>query len=296
MTHKNTYLEQNFHAIAAILRDFNLTKVLSSYGGSGDSGEIHEIQLFRGEEPDVESPDDMPEVTYSPLSFKHVEGQGYVDVFTKAVTTDFRTAICDLTEQAITLAGHPGWENNEGSDGYLTIYASGHAELEHENHFDDESDERTEVEFNDESAKVGPAIHVLAKALAKAGVQAALVHYSGSGNRRDPSTVVIEGAPSILDTVVTVKLPQYFFNWIKHREDSTEDEETLKFEKAMIAVSDEALRVSGHGRYEDGDGGGGTFTLKSDGTATLDHGTNCINSTTEKFSWNDPVESAEGAQ
>ena len=146
MTNKSPNLERNFHAIAAILRDCNLSKVVSTFNGFGDSGEIYAAEVFREDAPGEMPLEDLPDVNYQELTFQHIPGEGYQDVFKNFITSAFVEAVRDVTEQALTIAGHAGWENNAGSDGALTIYANGHAVLEIESHYDENEEDDDDSE------------------------------------------------------------------------------------------------------------------------------------------------------
>jgi hypothetical protein len=300
MTQKHTSLEHNFHAIAAILRDFRLDRVVVTYGGSGDSGQIHEVVVFRDEEPGVVSIKDLPDFEYRSLN-KHYEPSGWRTV-ESAVKTDFRSALADITELALDEADYGGWENNEGADGTLTVFADGRALLEHDSHYEGEGD-ATASDFDaDSEGQIGLSIRVLSKVLTDTGVHAIDVDYSGSGDSGNDNDLTVFSAPGViqrdnpvLEQQVTIPTVKHVYNREKHVDETVESEHTLDAKTALEDLLDAAIGAAGHWGFENNEGGSGTLTLKADGTASLSHVYNSEKTESTSHTWNDGT-AEEGPQ
>ena len=285
MTNETTFLEQNFHAIAAVLRQANLDRVTASYFGSGDSGSISDVVLYQGDAIAKVSVKSLPEVTYQFSTYECVKGE-FHQVLTDT-TADFKSAVEDLVENALEEVGFEGWETEDGGDGHLTIYSDGRAELVHDDHNEspDSAGEPDDTDFssNDEGA-VGNNIRVLAKVLVDAGIVSLTVDYSGSGDSGNGFEVSFEGDQSVLAQEVTVL------------EEDDGDEHTMDVDTAIRDLTELAIVEAGHEGYECDAGGCGTFRLRADGTATLSHKNYLESGTLHEFSWNDPTKASKGAE
>jgi hypothetical protein len=120
-------LEINIQTIAQALSAVGATSATVEYSGSGDSGDSIDFSLDWPGEPGQQP----GEVTHQVTSL--VKEEGTVRYLLVAVerTSDFKSAIEDVLWQAISSAGHEGWENQEGGGGSFTVFANGHATLEH---------------------------------------------------------------------------------------------------------------------------------------------------------------------
>jgi hypothetical protein len=120
-------LETNIQTIAQALSAVGATSATVEYAGSGDSGDSTEFHIDwpgeAGQQPD--------EITLQVTSMVKEEGSvRYLPVVIE-LTSDFKSAVEDVLWQAVTSAGHDGWENSEGGGGGFTVFANGHASLEH---------------------------------------------------------------------------------------------------------------------------------------------------------------------
>jgi hypothetical protein len=300
MTEKHTVLEHNFHAIGAILRDFKLERVVVTYGGSGDSGDIHEIVVFRGEEPGVVSVENLPDIEYRTLN-KDYKPSGWRTVETET-RTDFRSALCDITELALEESNNGGWENNEGSDGTLTVFADGRALLEHGSHFEGVGEAQTSDFNTDSEGQIGLSIRALSKVLSDAGVHSVDVDYSGYGDSGNDNDLTVFSAPGViqanhpvLDQQVTIPTVKLVYNREKQVDETLAGEHTLDVKTALEDLMEDAVTEAGHSGYENNEGGGGTLKIAADGTASLRHTYNSEQTCFDTYTWNDG-KAEEGAQ
>lgn len=115
-------------------------------------------------------------------------------------------------------------------------------------------------------------IRVLAKAMNREGIQRVEIAYTGSGDSGDEFDMVAQGQAG------TVAMPQSRVN-IKHhgyvfkgkRYIARVRKSSMDFETAVSELYDQCISHSGHNGWENGDGGGGEFTLYAEGRAILEH-------------------------
>ena len=120
-------LEANIQTIAQALSAVGATSATVEYRGSGDSSDNTEFHIDWPGEPG-QQPD---KITQQVTSLVKEEGSvRYLPAVVER-TSDFKSAIEDVLDQAITSAGHDGWENEDGGGGSFTVFANGHASLEH---------------------------------------------------------------------------------------------------------------------------------------------------------------------
>lgn len=111
--------EKNKDTVLAALKDMGIGKVVVTYEGSGDSGQIEGVELVPRN--GLEAMQDAVEgnVFIERDESNYVDGQGFVKE-TKEVEVDIKEAVEDLCYDLLAQS-HPGWEINEGSSGEFTF-------------------------------------------------------------------------------------------------------------------------------------------------------------------------------
>lgn len=291
MTQKKTCLEENFHAIAAILRDLNLHSAIASYGGSGDSGDIYYVAVRYHEEGEPQRTDTLPRVKLSGEVSVLKEGQRVKEI--REYELDFLTAMSDLTNAALKASEHDGYEINEGGEGYLTIFADGKAVLNHQDFFDDTeqraaSKETTEFSIEQEN-KAAALLRIISPVLASAAVVNVEAKYSGYGDDGNGIEIVVTGDDTVLTTPVSVPLVRHFYDSNKMVEFVESDKtltRTMDLKSAIRDLTDCAIDEAGYRGYQNGDGASGSLVINPDGTATLTHVSNFTSSEVDSYTWN----------
>lgn len=266
---KNINFEANLVAIAAVLSANGIHQVASYYSGSGDSGDEYRQTAYDEHQAELALPD--VEVVVEQRQYgKTAAGYDYI---VTSVPVSLSTAISDATNTAIELAGHAGWENNEGGKGTLSIFASGYASLNHTMYSEGDAD-HDYVEHGPDT-EFGESLAAMADVLNKHGYTSVQGEYTGSGDSGDGFDIYyFKGNDSVeidkdVDDEVTylVVEPDYskgLFAYINTTR-------TAEFEQALEDVCFAMVAASGHSGWENNEGGGGTLTVRADGTATLDH-------------------------
>lgn len=146
-------VNQNVKSLAAALCSVGAVSATVQYSGYGDSGNVDEISI--GWPETVVHRHNPVEVTYLVESYQKNEETGNYETAIAEVTANFNTAFEDVMQQAVSCAGHEGWENSNGGGGTFTANASNSAELDHhDNIVDVVHDYRT---FGENSATASPA-------------------------------------------------------------------------------------------------------------------------------------------
>jgi hypothetical protein len=277
--------EANLVAIAAVLAAHGIHQVTSTYQGSGDSGDEGYRTAFDAEGDEVDLPD--VEVVVERRDYRKV-GDTY-DYVVEKVPMALDSAISDATGQVISLAGHEGYENNEGGEGTLTIYASGYATLVHTDFFEGDADSET-FEFGADGT-FGETLARMAAMLKANGCSAVQGEYTGSGDSGDGFDIAYFGedkkqvdASIDEDVSYTVVELTYANGKFAH----VQSTRTADFEQAFEDVCFAMVSASGRDGWENNEGGGGKLVITAEGTATLEHYTNGENdSSDDSHSWND---------
>ena len=113
---RRTRMLSNRKRIHKALKRVGATKVIISYCGSGDSGQIEQVSIYQGET------EIKPEKNVSVLSatsrFDH-DANAWLDKV-RNQRKNLAEAVEDLVYDWIEME-HPGWENNDGASGECTI-------------------------------------------------------------------------------------------------------------------------------------------------------------------------------
>lgn len=117
----------NFQRVATALREIGAEQIVVTYEGMGDSGGVNMAEVSGGEEP-------YPDVA---LLVDPADKESLV------IEMSLTSAAEDLAENAITEAGHDGYENNEGGNGIFTITADGEVTLDHTDSYTESVDGST---------------------------------------------------------------------------------------------------------------------------------------------------------
>ncbi|CAH2902124.1 MAG: hypothetical protein PCALPYG88_5711 [uncultured Paraburkholderia sp.] len=122
------------HAIGIVLRSVGALSVTIEYDGNGDSGNVERIELqWPGAPGTPPASIAIPGVRRGADAPPASDGESTTDI----EEYQFDDAIENLLHETIELAGHSGWENNDGGGGTLTVHAEATACLEHRDDFTD---------------------------------------------------------------------------------------------------------------------------------------------------------------
>lgn len=102
----------NKAAILAALAAGGYSGAIVRFNGSGDSGAVEEIDLFRDGELATDTPDATPSI-----ELQHIPQWGMAS---GSDMHDLKGALEELAYELIAQT-HPGWENNDGGQGELEI-------------------------------------------------------------------------------------------------------------------------------------------------------------------------------
>lgn len=284
--------EANLVAIAAVLAAHGIHQVASFYSGSGDSGDEYSQTAYDADQSQMDLPD--VEVVVEQRQYGNT-GAGY-DYIVKTVPVSLSSAISDATDEAIRQAGHSGWENNEGGKGTLSIFASGYAVLNHTMFYEGDAD-HDYIEHGPDT-EFGESLAAMAAVLKKHGLTSVQGEYTGSGDSGDSFDIYyFKGEESVeierdVDDEVT-----YLVVDTEYKEGQfvpVKSARTAEFEQALEDVCFAMVTASGHDGWEINEGGGGTLTVRDDGTATLDHYDNGEDAGNDSStSWNEALQQEE---
>lgn len=106
--------------ILEALEKLSIVKVVVSYSGSGDSGQVEDATAFDKDDAPIVMDDVVVDVTADKSVFK--EGVGFEHVV-GVVSTPLKEALEEMAYDALEMK-HPGWENNDGASGELVVIVS----------------------------------------------------------------------------------------------------------------------------------------------------------------------------
>jgi len=128
----------NKQVLLETLRPLSAKDVVVTYAGNADSGQIDEVDVT----PDTIDPDTIQVLMAGVHHMWNQETGTHVSSLVLE-SRDLRSALSDFCDEAIHIAGHDGYENNDGGQGTLTINVhDGAVDLEHTD-FYTESDTST---------------------------------------------------------------------------------------------------------------------------------------------------------
>ena len=292
MTKNIELLQRNLKAIGAALAEVGATSATITYSGRNDSGDINDITV----NPSGAAPGN---VTYEEDSVAYVNGKREQGI--RPITADFQSALGDVVWDAIQEAGRNGFENNEGGDGELTVYASGFGVLKHSDNYEgDENHDEDVFDAREEGVPFASSLKRLAAALKEAGFSAVSGEYSGSGDSGEGFDISYTPADDESEDrdppgEVTYEMVTYEWNREKRCSEDVTKERTADFESAFEDIAFLFIeKVMGHRGWEINEGGGGEVTLNAEGVLTVDHYDNGEeNSETQTYTWNDELATDE---
>jgi hypothetical protein len=288
-------LKANLKFIGAALTQVSAKSFTITYRGSGDSGDVYDSFLT----PDSASA--PGEVAYQESTPSYAGGKR-ADTVT-GVTSDFETAIAEIMWQAIDAAGRTGFENNEGGEGSLTVYASGFSVLKHSDNLEGDADyDERAFDANGDNVPFASSLKRLAAALKDAGFSSVHGEYTGSGDSGDGFDITYIAAEGKGDTAdmdppgdVTYETVNYQWNAEERRSVDVVEETTADFESAFEDLAFAFIEsVMGHRGWENNEGGGGEVTLTAEGVLSVEHYDNGEeDSEANSFTWNDELATDE---
>ena len=142
-TDLSEHIRQNQRTLIAALTTGTAMVAQIEYGGSGDSGSVHNVCITTG---DGSPFDDQVAIDVLVRENRFVDGTWHYATVVQSTT--LRQALEDFAEQALeALPG--GWENNEGADGEVVFVLdkSGAASVrvEHNAYFTESDHTKTEL-------------------------------------------------------------------------------------------------------------------------------------------------------
>lgn len=122
------------------------------------------------------------------------------------------------------------------------------------------------------TATINSSCNAIGRALKEAGARSASARYYGSGDDSQINAVTIEweGEPGAEPEGIEYHVPLHSLAEASP-EGSLGDLRTADLSTAMADICEMAIKASGNDGYENDYGGGGLFTVLSDGSATLEH-------------------------
>lgn len=130
-------LRANRDRIYSALKELGVTRVEIAYSGSGDSGQVDMITLYRGK--DVVEPIGQVSVVSTASRFD-LETSTWIER-TQEETTSLEEALEDFVYDWSEFE-HPGWENNDGASGDCTIdVAANEFNLDHVTYYTESESE-----------------------------------------------------------------------------------------------------------------------------------------------------------
>ncbi|MDR8402137.1 hypothetical protein NE850_38085 [Paraburkholderia sp. USG1] len=248
-------LNPSLAQLSTVLRVTGAVSATAEYAGYGDSGDHFEIAIQCPANP-AGSAD-----TTEPRSIN----SNSLDC------PDFDARFENLVWDAVTVAGHDGWENNEGGGGTFTLLPDGTATLEHYDNVEN-SNESTH-EFGTDS-ELAAALIAVGTTLRSVGALSVTVEYNGYGDSGGVETITLQWPDAPGTPPASVAIPNLDYD---SSASSTTDGESMPdieerpFNDAIENLLYDVIELSGHSGWENDGGGNGIFTVHADATASLEH-------------------------
>lgn len=283
----NTPLQDNTRTVAAALAQLGIPHATVSYSGSGDSGDSFIVMYA---DPDKGLLCESHEVSIQALRYDSTARASVLQTMCMSVDA----ALQECADQAITAAGHDGYENNEGGRGSFTVCASGYAVLEHIDHGETTGSVEP-YEFEPPAADGGEAaegadpapcseagiwraVKPLADALAAAGAAVVALDYEGSGDSGDVENITCFAADNTEVDLSGVLVDGYAYE--SHYDADANDfilqgrSKQALFEASMENLFDFIVeKVMGQRGWEINEGASGNLRLTATGRLTVEHTT-----------------------
>jgi hypothetical protein len=139
-----TEAEQLKPIVLASLKENKITRAVASYSGSGDSGQVDHVSLYRGDNELSEEDAEAIRVSVPKTRSKFNDKKKVWERTTEIEETDLPDAIREMAYFAVE-ANFAGWENNDGASGELEIdVETGNCKLGHNTY-------RTESDYDEVS-------------------------------------------------------------------------------------------------------------------------------------------------
>ncbi|MDR8763318.1 DUF6878 family protein [Burkholderia multivorans] len=267
--------------LSTVLRAAGAVSATAEYAGYGDSGDHFEIAIQWPADPAGNADATEPRSTTS-------DSLDY---------PDFDNQFENLVWDAVSSAGHDGWENNEGGGGTFTLLPDGTATLEHYDNVEN-SNESTH-EFGTDS-ELTAALIAVGTALRSVGAISVTVEYNGYGDSGGVETITLQWPGSPGTPPASIAIPRLDYGSAASSTtdgESTPDLQEHSFDDAVENLLYDAIDLAGHGGWENNDGGGGTFIVHADATASLEHCDNFTDTVNNSYIFgSDSHDASEGGE
>lgn len=132
----DTFIARNKATLISALKTLGLTSATATYSGYGDSGQVDTVEVAPPHPAALKS-----EVTVLDESFEEDEATGRFQPTTIEKRMSLEDALEDFAYR-VAYAHSPGWENDDGGRGELTLNAEdGTYRLEHTNYYTESNTE-----------------------------------------------------------------------------------------------------------------------------------------------------------
>lgn len=264
--------------LSTVLRVAGAVSATAEYAGYGDSGDHFEIAIQWPTNPAGNADTTEPRSTTS-------DSLDY---------PDFDVRFENLVWDAVSSAGHDGWENNEGGGGTFTLRPDGTATLEHYDNVEN-SNESTH-EFGKDS-ELTAALIAVGTMLRTVGALSVTVEYNGYGDSGGVETITLQwpGPPGALPA--SIAIPRADSGSVTSSSPGKEPKVDIRerpFDDAIENLLYDAIELSGHSGWENNDGGGGTFIVHADATASLEHSDNFTDTVNNSYTFGTSSHDASG--
>lgn len=259
----------NIMALAEALKVAGAQSATLCYSGAGDSGDITEMNVAWPENHKLlaTSVDEaLGDVSYYQVSATFT-GTGF-KTSKSAQTANFSTAISDIGMQTVAAAGHLGWENNEGSSGTLTVFATGYAELSHVDNIIESEETVTDFGPDDDYRD---SIDQIVEYLKKSGAVNMTASYYGSYGDRMVDTVRVNWPDDIAASHNPAHADSAGSCAHAAIDPDVKKQTTARVEAVVDNFIWELTDYAGHDDFYEQDGGEGVLTITSAGQAQLVH-------------------------
>lgn len=241
--------------LSMVLRAAGAVSATAEYAGYGDSGDHFDIAIAWPDSP-------------AGIGNKTESKSASSDRLNAA---DFDTQFENLVWDAVSVAGHDGWENNEGGGGTFTLLPDGTATLDH---YDNVANSNESSHAFGPDSELAPTLNAVGIVLRSVGALSVAIEYEGYGDSGNverielqwprapgtpPASIAIPGARREADAPPA------------SGDESKTGIEEYRFDDAIENLLYDAIELTGHSGWENNDGGGGTLTIHADATAHLEH-------------------------
>lgn len=186
----------------------------------------------------------------------------------ETITSKFSKALKATFMEALTVAGHEGFEEDDGGSGSFTVYAEGYAHLEHIQNTT--VTEETGTEF-DEDSDQWENIKKIADVLKTQGATEVTVNYSGGGDSGDINDVDVTWGDGIEKSLPSVTVTHLNKDYVEGRWETTSSQTESNFEDAVSDIAWALVSEASHSGFENNEGGEGYLVITAKGTAYLNH-------------------------